>query len=298
MAGATGLLQGLWAERRDLGGERPGYLPKDRREFIILALLVTGAIGLFAFVGAMTSLSDRPGLEPWKAWTWALTSAATALPCTFLCMLAVKYASPAEWGWPRAISLHAVAALTYTILHVAGFVALRKVVYTAMGDSYGAGPLLDEFPYELRKDLLSYAANVTLFWLAGEQQRRGRTVVESRATFDIRDGGRLIRVAINDILAVSSAGNYVEFRLANGRRPLMRATLAAIRADLEAFGLIRTHRFWLINVARVTGLEPYGSGDWTVRLGDLRAPLSRRFPEALARLKGQSTAPRLRDRAP
>jgi len=166
-----------------------------------------------------------------------------------------------------------------------------------MGDSYGAGPLLDEFPYELRKDLLSHAANVTLFWLAGEQQRRGRTV-ESRATFDIRDGSRLIREAINDILAVSSAGNYVEFRLANGRRPLMRATLAAIRADLEAFGLIRTHRSWLINVARVTGLEPYGSGDWTVRLGDLRAPLSRRFPEALARLKGQLTAPRLSDREP
>jgi len=277
-------LQRFWGERRDLRVKRPGYLPKDRREFLDLALVVAGVLCLFAIVGALTSLADRPDLEPWKAWTWTLTSAATALPGTFLCMLAVRYASPTEWGWLRAIGLHGVAALTYTILHVAGFVVLRKIVYAAMGDSYGASPLLSEFPYELRKDLLSYAANVTLFWLAGEQQRRAG-VVGSRPTFDIRDGSRLIRVAVDDILAVSSAGNYVEFRLTDGRKPLMRSTLAAIGAELEPLGLIRTHRSWLINVARVTGYESDGSGDWTVHLGDLHTPLSRRFPEALARLR-------------
>lgn len=281
----TGPLQRLWGKRRDLGGERPGYVPKDRRELIVLVLLVVVAIGLFAIVGALTSLSDRPGLDPWKAWTWALTSGATALPCAFICMLAVRYASPTEWGWPRAIVLHALAALTYTLLHVAGFVVLRKIVYAAMGDSYGAGPLLDEFPYELRKDLLTYAANATLFWLAGEQQRRGRAI-EPRPTFDIRDGARIIRVPVEDILAVSSAGNYVEFWLAEGRRPLMRATLAAVETELERFGFVRAHRSWLVNGARVTGLAPDGSGDWTIELGEVRAPLSRRFPEALARLKG------------
>jgi len=284
MATVTELWQRLWDERRSLWDERPGYVPKDRRDFIILVLLIAAAIGLFAVVGALTSLADRPGLEPWKAWTWALTSGATALPCAFICMLAVRYASPAEWGWPRAVGLHALAALTYTVLHVAGFVVLRKLVYAAMGDSYGAGPLLDEFPYELRKDLLTYSANVTLFWLAGEQQRRGRAV-ERRPCFDIRDGARLIRVPVQDVLAVSSAGNYVEFRLADGRRPLMRATLAAIELELETHGFVRAHRSWLVNVARVTGLEPDGSGDWTVELGDVRAPLSRRFPEALARLR-------------
>lgn len=41
-----------------------------------------------------------------------------------------------------------------------------------------------------------------------------------------------------------------------------------------------------MNGARVTGLEPDGSGDWTIELGEVRVPLSRRFPEALARLKG------------
>ena len=43
---------------------------------------------------------------------------------------------------------------------------------------------------------------------------------------------------------------------------------------------------WLVNAARVTELRPEKSGDYAVRLGDLEAPLSRRFPEALARLRG------------
>ncbi len=284
MRGKPGLWQRLRGERRDPGDQRPGYWPETRREAVILVLMVTGVIGLFAIVGALTSLSDRPGLEPWKAWTWALTSAATAVPGAILCLFAVRYASPVEWGWPRALGLHAGAALAYTLLHVAGFVALRKVVYAAMGDSYGTGPLLDEFPYELRKDLLTYAANVTVFWLAGERQRQVRTV-EPRATFDIRDGSRLVRVAIEDIVAVSSAGNYVEFWLADGRRPLMRATLATVEVELERFGFVRAHRSWLVNEGRVTGLRPDGSGDWTVQLGLIEAPLSRRFPGALERLR-------------
>ena len=65
----------------------------------------------------------------------------------------------------------------------------------------------------------------------------------------------------------------------------MRATLAAIEVELGAFGFVRAHRSWLVNAARVTGLRPDGSGDWTVELGDVVAPLSRRYPRALERLK-------------
>jgi DNA-binding LytR/AlgR family response regulator len=37
----------------------------------------------------------------------------------------------------------------------------------------------------------------------------------------------------------------------------------------------------------MTALKPEGSGDYTVELGSLEAPLSRRFPEALAKLRGE-----------
>jgi DNA-binding LytR/AlgR family response regulator len=284
MVRGTTWRQALWGERRDLGDRRPGYLPRSRREWMVLIVLIAGAIGLFAIVGALTTLSDRPGTAPWKVWTWAITSAATALPCTLICLLAVRRASPGEWGWPRSVLMHGVAALAYAVLHVAGFVVLRNLVYWAMGETYGWGPLIEDFPYELRKDLLTYTANVSLFWLVGEHQRQSRPF-RAQAVFDIYEGSRLIRVGTEEILAVCSAGNYVEFRLKDGRRPLMRATLSAIHRRLEPMGLIRTHRSWLINITQVTGLEPDGSGDWTVYAGELRAPLSRRFPEALARLK-------------
>jgi DNA-binding LytR/AlgR family response regulator len=65
----------------------------------------------------------------------------------------------------------------------------------------------------------------------------------------------------------------------------MRTTLAAVEAELGPAGFVRTHRSWLVNASRLTGLLPEGSGDWTVELGEAKAPLSRRYPGALARLK-------------
>ncbi|HUH09440.1 MAG TPA: LytTR family transcriptional regulator DNA-binding domain-containing protein, partial [Brevundimonas sp.] len=56
-------------------------------------------------------------------------------------------------------------------------------------------------------------------------------------------------------------------------------------------GFVRTHRGWLINAARMTGLRPEGSGDWTVELGSLEAPLSRRYTPALDRLRAEGLRP-------
>jgi DNA-binding LytR/AlgR family response regulator len=93
---------------------------------------------------------------------------------------------------------------------------------------------------------------------------------------------------MENILAVRSAGNYVEFILTDDRRPLMRSSLAAIQQALATHGFVRTHKSWLVNEARVAGLRPEGSGDYTIELGALEAPLSRRFPEALAALRARN----------
>ena len=104
--------------------------------------------------------------------------------------------------------------------------------------------------------------------------------------FEIRDGARTLRQPVGEILAATSAGNYVEFVLADGRRPLMRATLRAVEASLAPSGFIRTHRSWLVNRASVRLIEAEGSGDFRLELeGGAAAPLSRRFPGALAALR-------------
>ena len=108
---------------------------------------------------------------------------------------------------------------------------------------------------------------------------------QTPASLDIRDGARLVRALVAEILAVRSAGNYAEFLLADGRRPLMRTSLAEPEARLAPLGFVRTHRSWLVNAASVTGVKPEGSGDYAVEPGEVEAPLSRRFREALAILR-------------
>ena len=92
---------------------------------------------------------------------------------------------------------------------------------------------------------------------------------------------------VGEILAAKAAGNYVEFALDDGRRPLMRASMAQIEAALSPHGFLRTHRSWLVNPARVRGLSATGSGDFRIDLGGgLTAPSSRRYPDAVRRLRG------------
>ncbi|HET7333927.1 MAG TPA: LytTR family DNA-binding domain-containing protein, partial [Rhizomicrobium sp.] len=120
---------------------------------------------------------------------------------------------------------------------------------------------------------------------AARQAPQGAAPQPVSDTFDIRDGARLNRVKLADIMAVTSAGNYVEFVLADGRKLLMRGALSALESELAPSGFVRTHRSWLVNAAAVTALKPQGSGDYAVSLGGMEVPLSRRFPDALARLR-------------
>jgi DNA-binding LytR/AlgR family response regulator len=176
----------------------------------------------------------------------------------------------------------------YALFHVGGFIALRKLAYWALGSRYVFG---ENFFYELPKDVLAYGLFVGGFALVGHLLRQQQLVQipGQTLTFDIRDGARLTRVRLSDILAITSAGNYVEFLLEDGRRLLMRSPLSAVENDLSGRGFVRTHRSWLVNEAAVTALTPEGSGDYGVTLGSLTAPLSRRFPAALARLRGGSS---------
>jgi DNA-binding LytR/AlgR family response regulator len=65
----------------------------------------------------------------------------------------------------------------------------------------------------------------------------------------------------------------------------MRTPLGGLEAQLRPHGFVRTHRSWLVNAGQVTGLRPEGSGDHTIELGALEAPLSRRYRDALAAIR-------------
>ena len=272
-----------------MNGWRAPLARADRRDLILGWTVILGITAAFMVVNSLTVLTDSPSLRLWAPWVWEGTSALSLGLLIWLPWLAGVFAPTAllNDGWRargRFLALHLGAASLYSLLHVGLMVAMRHGVYAALGETYDYGPPVERFIYEFRKDLLSYTLFVGVFWSVRSLREARETPVRP-VSFDIRDGARLIRAPLGDILAVASAGNYVEFILADGRRPLMRATLAAVEVELERCGFVRTHRSWLVNAARMSGLRPEGSGDWTVELGVLEAPLSRRYSEALERLR-------------
>lgn len=268
----------------------PSGMSGDRR-WLLFGL---GAIALVATAICLVNIFTIHHEQPEYGFAWPIvlegSSAVSTVVFAPLAFVMVRW----SLGRPRPrwllAAAHVIAAFAFSVLHVSGFVALRSLAAFTHGDAYDFGPPAQEFVYELRKDVLIYALMATTFWLVRrlhlDGSASGPALPPEPALFDIRDGARLVRTPLADILAVTSAGNYAEFVLKDGRRPLMRSSLSAIEETLAGRGFVRTHRSWLVNAARVTGLRPEGSGDYTVELGEIETPLSRRYPDALARLRG------------
>jgi DNA-binding LytR/AlgR family response regulator len=253
----------------------------DRARSLLIGWLIISAVTVGVTVlNVMTVQADNPGITSWKPWTWEGTSAVMMLLAAWLPGVAVQ---AARQSLGRILVAHLVALLAFSGVHVFGMMALRHLIYALAHETYGR-TAIESFVYEFRKDLITYGVFAATYWIVFRERGRRASLQTGASTFDIRDGGRLMRVATADILAAKSAENYVEFVLADGRRPLMRTTLAEIETRLAPAGFVRTHRSWLVNRSRVTGLKPQGSGDWLVELGAAAAPLSRRHVGALAKL--------------
>jgi hypothetical protein len=213
----------------------------------------------------------------WQAWTngW---SSVTALLVLYPAIRAIAASTqPGRARLRTIVAVQAAAALSFWVLHYVGYSLVRLAVYRLFGASYAwdSDPIL----YEAPRDLPAYVVIVAIMWLVMARLERMTPAPEAtEAMFDIRDNARVIRVSVGDIIAVASAGNYVEFHLGDGRKPLMRATLAAIETRLKPHGFARTHRSWLANTRRIAEIAPTGSGDFTLSLqGGMKIPLSRRF---------------------
>ena len=243
-------------------------------------------VGLIVTLNVLTVVHGMPHLgwlEPiiWEGSSWL--SFAVVFPLMWIAYrLAPPNVRPRWW-----LAIHIPGAVIWSFAHVMGFIALRKFAYWTLGSHYDFGDFWPNVLYELRKDSFGYVmfiAGCALIERLLRQQQLIQTPGQS-LTFDIRDGAKLTRVRLSDILAITSAGNYVEFALQDGRRLLMRSPLSALESDLEGRGFVRTHRSWLVNSARVTALKPEGSGDYEISLGGLDVPLSRRFKAALTKLR-------------
>ncbi len=246
----------------------------------------------FGIVNTLSVLDERSWMSRpvdwWEPAVWEASSGIVLLSLAWISGLMIRRFPIAGRLWLRNHALHVAVTIPFSLVHVGLMVALRHTAYAVVGDQYDFGGGLNPLLYEYRKDVMSYTLYVATFWLterllgasaAGQAEPVGQTIL-------IDEGQRTMRVAPRDLLCARSAGNYVEFRLANGRRPLMRTTLAAMEAQLAEAGFVRTHRSWLVNPAHVTEIEAEGSGDYGLTLADgTKVPVSRRYPKAMEALR-------------
>lgn len=233
---------------------------------------------------------------------WELSSIVTIIAVAPVLFVAVRRMRHIQ-GWPLRVSLAAVAIIVFSALHIVGMVGLRKLVMFLTGGAYDFHFSVATLLYEFRKDVMTCILIGGTLWLI--DSRRETRQAQPDATVPradpgssapemvwLRDGSSRIRIEPRDILTIGSAGNYVEYCMADGRTHLIRGTLAAEEARLTKFAIVRVHRTRLVNLSRVTGLKPGPNGDFELTLDTGQAVSgSRRYRDAVASIEGPAAEP-------
>ena len=202
---------------------------------------------------------------------WEMTSIVTILALSPLLLAAIRWMRQAS-RWPLRIGIAIAAIIVFSTLHIAGMVGLRKFAMLLAGGTYDFHWSVAVLVYEFRKDVVTCLLIGGSFWLIESRREAQRSAADAKAPPQaatpgqhlvwLRDGSARIRIDPRDILWISSAGNYVEYRLVDGANHLVRGTLAAAEAELRRFNLTRIHRTRLANLDRVTHVEMKPSGDF------------------------------------
>ncbi len=251
------------------------------------AVLFIGVVAsVVAVINATSAIMEGqtggPPIDERAAWLYEISSVAMVVALSPLVGWMVwKVPPPIEpsmRAWVKVAGLHVAAACVFSVLHIAGMVALRKLGYASAGSTYVfayEGDLVLPFIYEWRKDVLTYASNAAWFWVFGfwQAQKAAQLLVAPPATptqdqrIEIRDGGRVTLLDPASIGWVEAAGNYVEIHV-GGAKHLVRGTLAGFEERLVAHGFVRVHRSRLVNKARVQSFKPTAAGDLEITLTD------------------------------
>jgi LytTr DNA-binding domain len=197
----------------------------------------------------------------------------------------------------RNLLIHALVIMPFSLAHTTGMAALRLVWFSGiLGESFKFPLTFDRFAYEFTKDIFTYCmmnAGVMAFAYLRRPSSQPAPVTQSAATapalperFAVRKrGGNEVMVEVADIDWIEASGNYAILHV-GGERFEIRSSLAKLEGELDPKRFVRVHKSHLVNIARVTEVTPWVSGDWRIRLQDgAEVNLSRRYRqrfEALA----------------
>ncbi len=263
----------------------------DRNAYLAIAAIVIGSAAVSSLSQGTESLRQGGGVNLGLPWIYEGSSAALTL-ALFPAILWITRRFPVDdvQCWRTWLPAHALASLVFSILHVAGMVALRKLAVPVIaGAPYlFTDDLVRDLVYEYRKDAFSYTLYVFLIVASRHLQQlrieaeAAREDARAQRRLTVKCGGRTVWIDAADVVWAKAASNYVEIR-AGDRTHLARATLATVARQLAdaGVGAARVHRSWIVNPAHVAEIAPTGEGDARIvmRNGDV-APASRRYRAA------------------
>ena len=259
-----------------------------------------------AATNSATALMDvrRAGLDfaAWEPVVWEWSSSLVMLALVPVLVWFTRRVPLHLDTWRRALPLHLVASVAWSLLHVAGMVALRKLAYTTQGSVYDFGEWPREFGYEYLKDIRSYAGMVTTIevyrWLLRRLQGEASilaqaddvpppgvdnvaSMVDRPERFLVRKLGKEFLVPASDVEWLQASGNYVNLHV-RGRDYPLRATMASIEQQFDPARFVRVHRSYMVNLDCIGEIEPLDTGDARIVMRDGNTiPCSRRHRDAL-----------------
>ncbi len=134
---------------------------------------------------------------------------------------------------------------------------------------------------QARSDELSQRLTALLAEMRPEARAADRLAVKS--------GGRVLFLKLADIDWIEAADNYVNLHV-GAESHLLRETMTALEARLDASQFLRINRSTIVNVERIKELQPMFHGDYAVILRNgSRLSLSRGYRDKLQQLLGKSS---------
>ncbi len=273
------------------------YLPY--RRYFETGFWVTNYL-LSAVINSAISILDieraQLQFENWKPVVWELSSVLVGLALV-PAIIAFERRFPLYIGMFRKhLPVHLIGSMVYSILHVAGMVMLRKLIYISQGQSYDFGNWPLELGYEYLKDWQTYAsvllalALYRLLLLRMQGEARLLDVpddgpelepVERPERFLVKKLGKEFLIAAAEVEYLQASGNYVNLHLHARDYPL-RTTMAAIEPRMNPGKFIRVHRSYMVNLDFIKEIEPLDTGDARILMKDgSLIPCSRRYRAAL-----------------
>ncbi|HEY4740882.1 MAG TPA: LytTR family DNA-binding domain-containing protein [Candidatus Acidoferrales bacterium] len=110
---------------------------------------------------------------------------------------------------------------------------------------------------------------------ASELAAAARPTAQYLDRIPVRDGTKVFIIPVSKLYYVEAQDDYVALA-SEGKKHLKQQTIASLEAALDPSRFLRIHRSYIVNLERVTRLEPYGKDSYVAILANgAQLPVSR-----------------------